>query len=188
MKRHRIRGPWTAESLALHTQAVLQGAFILAKARGGAAIAAASIDHLRRYIELLFKPVTRKPRKRHEHKQYLSRRVSRQQDQPAARGLGRPCRKPSATPSRKQGGPPGAAWMQKHQAIVHQRRRRAPGKNQEGFISAASKTSPIRWRHFVIVQAESHEAAAKLFEESSAFRDFPGDAVEIMPVKAIPGA
>lgn len=45
---------WTAESLALHTQAVLQGAFILAKATGGAEIASVSIDHLRRYIEMLF--------------------------------------------------------------------------------------------------------------------------------------
>jgi len=64
MKRYRIRAPWTAESLALHTQAVLQGAFILAKAKakakGGAAIAAASIDHLHRYIELLFQPAIRK--------------------------------------------------------------------------------------------------------------------------------
>ncbi|MAY63408.1 MAG: TetR family transcriptional regulator [Rhizobiales bacterium] len=48
----------TAESLALHTQAVLQGAFILAKARGSAGIAADTIDHLIRYIRLLFaKPV-----------------------------------------------------------------------------------------------------------------------------------
>ncbi len=54
MKVHRIRGKWTAESLALHTQAVLQGAFILAKASGRAEIAVASVDHLRRYIELLF--------------------------------------------------------------------------------------------------------------------------------------
>jgi TetR/AcrR family transcriptional repressor of nem operon len=60
MQRHRIRASWTAESLALHTQAVLQGAFILAKARGGAAIAADSIDHLRRYIEFLFRPATLK--------------------------------------------------------------------------------------------------------------------------------
>ncbi len=45
---------FTAKSLALHTQAVLQGAFILAKATGGPALAADSIDHLRRYIELLF--------------------------------------------------------------------------------------------------------------------------------------
>jgi TetR/AcrR family transcriptional regulator, transcriptional repressor for nem operon len=45
---------WTAASLALHTQAVLQGAFILAKAKGGPAIAAESVDHLDRYIKLLF--------------------------------------------------------------------------------------------------------------------------------------
>ncbi len=45
---------WTPESLALHTQAVIQGAFILAKARQGPAIAADTIDHLRRYVELLF--------------------------------------------------------------------------------------------------------------------------------------
>lgn len=45
---------WTAQSLARHTQAVLQGAFILAKAFGEADLARASIDHLRRYIELLF--------------------------------------------------------------------------------------------------------------------------------------
>jgi TetR/AcrR family transcriptional repressor of nem operon len=60
MTRYRIRADWTAESLALHTQAVLQGAFILAKAKGGADIAAESIDHLRRYIELLFQSRARK--------------------------------------------------------------------------------------------------------------------------------
>lgn len=41
-------------SLALHVQAVLQGAFILAKATQDAATAAASIAHLRTYLELLF--------------------------------------------------------------------------------------------------------------------------------------
>lgn len=46
---------FTPQSLALHTQAVLQGAFILAKATGGPALVAESIDHLHRYIELLFK-------------------------------------------------------------------------------------------------------------------------------------
>lgn len=45
---------WSAASLALHTQAVLQGAFILAKAKGGPAIAEESVDHLSRYIRLLF--------------------------------------------------------------------------------------------------------------------------------------
>jgi TetR/AcrR family transcriptional repressor of nem operon len=59
MKLYRIRAPWTAESLALHTQAVLQGAFILAKAKCHAAVAENSIEHLRRYVELLF----RRPKK-----------------------------------------------------------------------------------------------------------------------------
>jgi TetR/AcrR family transcriptional repressor of nem operon len=54
MKQRGVRASWTAKSLALHTQAVLQGAFILAKAKGGAEVAADSIDHLRRYIEFLF--------------------------------------------------------------------------------------------------------------------------------------
>jgi TetR/AcrR family transcriptional repressor of nem operon len=54
MDERGITSDWTARSLALHTQAVLQGAFILAKATGGPAVAAASVDHLRRYIELLF--------------------------------------------------------------------------------------------------------------------------------------
>jgi TetR/AcrR family transcriptional repressor of nem operon len=63
MRRYGIRASWSAKSLALHTQAVLQGAFVLAKAKGGAEIAAASVDHLRRYVELLFQPATRKGRK-----------------------------------------------------------------------------------------------------------------------------
>lgn len=54
MALYSMVATWTAKSLALHTQAVLQGAFILAKAKGGAAIAADSIDHLKRYISLLF--------------------------------------------------------------------------------------------------------------------------------------
>ena len=49
-----IRADWTPASLARHTQAVLQGAFILAKATGDREVARESVDHLRRYIELLF--------------------------------------------------------------------------------------------------------------------------------------
>lgn len=45
---------WSPESLALHTQAVLQGAFILAKARGGPDVAIETVGHLYRYIRLLF--------------------------------------------------------------------------------------------------------------------------------------
>jgi TetR/AcrR family transcriptional regulator, transcriptional repressor for nem operon len=54
MRKYKVRGTWTAGSLALHTQSVIQGAFILAKATGSAVVAAQSLDHLRRYLELLF--------------------------------------------------------------------------------------------------------------------------------------
>jgi TetR/AcrR family transcriptional regulator, transcriptional repressor for nem operon len=53
MERYGVAGVDPA-ALALHTQAVLQGAFILAKARGGPAIARESAAHLKRYVELLF--------------------------------------------------------------------------------------------------------------------------------------
>lgn len=54
MQQYNIHAEWTAKSLALYTQAVIQGAFVLAKAKGGPAVAADSIDHLRRYLEILF--------------------------------------------------------------------------------------------------------------------------------------
>ncbi len=53
MRIYGVAGDWTAESLALFTQAVIQGAFILAKARESANVAVQSLDHLRRYLELL---------------------------------------------------------------------------------------------------------------------------------------
>ena len=40
---------------------------------------------------------------------------------------------------------------------------------------------------YVVVRAASHEAAAKLFEDHPHFAIFPGEAVEVMPVMAIPG-
>jgi TetR/AcrR family transcriptional regulator, transcriptional repressor for nem operon len=54
MRRRKMSADWTAESLALYTQATLQGAFILAKARYNREVAVATVDHLRRYLELLF--------------------------------------------------------------------------------------------------------------------------------------
>ena len=53
-RKHRIRASWTAESLARHTQAVLQGGFVLAKAANDPALARESLDHLERYIRGLF--------------------------------------------------------------------------------------------------------------------------------------
>ena len=55
MRKYGSTGEWTARSLALYIQAVLQGSFILAKAKGGPTVAAECVDHLRRYIEMLFR-------------------------------------------------------------------------------------------------------------------------------------
>lgn len=49
-----ITGDWTADSLARHTQTVIQGGFILAKAGNDPAFARESLDHLSRYIRQLF--------------------------------------------------------------------------------------------------------------------------------------
>lgn len=54
VKDRGIAGDWTAESLARHTQTVIQGAFVLSKAGNDPALARESLDHLDRYIRLLF--------------------------------------------------------------------------------------------------------------------------------------
>jgi len=55
----RVKGV-SADSLAVHIQAVLQGAFIMAKASQDVKAARDSIDHLYRYLELLFDTNKRK--------------------------------------------------------------------------------------------------------------------------------
>jgi hypothetical protein len=55
IKLYGVGSLWTPKSLALHTHAVLQGIYILAKANGNVVVAEQSIDHLRRYVELLFR-------------------------------------------------------------------------------------------------------------------------------------
>lgn len=51
---HASEADWTPESLALYTQAVIQGAFVLAKAKGSHHVAVQMLDHLQRYLRLLF--------------------------------------------------------------------------------------------------------------------------------------
>lgn len=53
-QRYAPDATWTAESVAYFMQAVLQGAFILAKAKQGPEVPLASLAHLRRYLETLF--------------------------------------------------------------------------------------------------------------------------------------
>jgi TetR/AcrR family transcriptional repressor of nem operon len=54
IEKYGIAADWTAASLAFHTQAVIQGSFILAKAQQNSRVAAECLDHLRRYIQILF--------------------------------------------------------------------------------------------------------------------------------------
>ena len=51
--RYAPDAAWTPQSAALYSQAVLQGAFILAKAKHGPKVAADCLDHLKRYFEIL---------------------------------------------------------------------------------------------------------------------------------------
>ena len=55
--------------------------------------------------------------------------------------------------------------------------------------TAADGVSDIRNRvaGYIIVQAETHEAAAAMFENHPHFAIFPGDSVEIMERLPIPG-
>lgn len=59
LRKYRPRERVTAESLALHTQTVLQGGFVLAKAKGDPGPLLDGIAHLKRYLQLLFQPVGR---------------------------------------------------------------------------------------------------------------------------------
>ena len=64
--RHAPRAKWTPESLALFTQAALQGAFVVAKAAGDSQAAAPLIAHLRAYVQSLLggEPAAPTPRRR----------------------------------------------------------------------------------------------------------------------------
>ena len=78
------------------------------------------------------------------------------------------------------------AWMEKNQAALVQmggplgKTKRVSGDGIEDVSNALGA--------FTLVRADSHEAAARLFEGHPHFTIFPGEAVEVMPVLPIPGA
>ena len=60
---HAPEASWSVEGLALYTQAVLQGAFVLAKAKGGSDVARDCLAHLRRYLaHLFYRPTSKEER------------------------------------------------------------------------------------------------------------------------------
>ena len=78
------------------------------------------------------------------------------------------------------------AWMEKHQAAVATMGGplgKTKRTNERGTEDVTNEMGA-----FMLVRAESHEAAAKLFENHPHFTIFPGESVEIMPVLPIPGA
>ena len=78
------------------------------------------------------------------------------------------------------------AWAAKHHADIVDMG--GPlGKTKKATQRGIEDTSN-NLAAFTVVRADSHEAAAKLFEKHPHFAIFPGDRVEIMPVLPIPGA
>jgi hypothetical protein len=77
------------------------------------------------------------------------------------------------------------AWMDKHHAaIVHIG---GPlGKTKQVSAAGIAEVSN-QLSAFTVVRADSHEAAARMFEKHPHFAIFPGDGIEIMPVLPIPG-
>ena len=77
------------------------------------------------------------------------------------------------------------AWVEKHQgAIVAMGGPLGKTKKVgQGGIEDVSNAMGA----FTVVRADSHEAAAKLFENHPHFTIFPGESVEVMPVMPIPG-
>jgi hypothetical protein len=57
-----------------------------------------------------------------------------------------------------------------------------------GWEASLDTQQQPRGRSYTVVRADSHEAAAKLFENHPHFTIFPGESVEIMPVLPMPGA
>jgi transcription antitermination factor NusG len=76
-------------------------------------------------------------------------------------------------------------WMQKHQSVIVETG--GPlGKTKRTSAQGVSDTKN-NLSGYVVVKADSHDAAAKLFEKHPHFMIFPGESVEIMEILPIPG-
>ncbi len=77
------------------------------------------------------------------------------------------------------------AWVAKHQAAVSAMG--GPLGKTKKVTARGIEDVSNEMSAFMVVRAESHEAAAKLFENHPHFTIFPGESVEIMPVLPVPG-
>jgi len=78
------------------------------------------------------------------------------------------------------------AWVETHHAAIDAMG--GPLGKTKKVTQGGIKDVSNEMGAFTVVRADSHEAAAKLFENHPHFAIFPGDSVEIMPVLPIPGA
>ena len=76
-------------------------------------------------------------------------------------------------------------WMMKHQSVIVTTG--GPLGKTKRISSQGISDVTNEMAGYVVVKAESHEAAAKLFVNHPHFAIFPGDRVEIMEVLPIPG-
>jgi hypothetical protein len=76
------------------------------------------------------------------------------------------------------------AWVGQHQASLADMGGPLGKTKRVGPAGIADFSNELG--AFTVVRAESHEAAAKMFEGHPHFAIFPGEAVEIMPVLPIP--
>src|SRR5271154_1269807 len=75
-------------------------------------------------------------------------------------------------------------WMVSHHAAIDEAG--GPlGKTKRAAAQGITDTKNSM-AGYVLVQAETHEAAAKMFERHPHFTIFPGDSVEIMEILPIP--
>jgi phosphoketolase len=77
------------------------------------------------------------------------------------------------------------AWADKYQgAIVYMG---GPLGKTKKVSSAGIADVSNELAAFTVVRADSQEGAARMFQNHPHFAIFPGDAVEVMPVLAVPG-
>lgn len=77
-------------------------------------------------------------------------------------------------------------WVEQHQPVIVTMGGplgKTKKASQTGIADISNQLSA-----FTVVRADSHEAAAAMFEKHPHFMIFPGDAIEIMPVLPVPGA
>jgi hypothetical protein len=76
------------------------------------------------------------------------------------------------------------AWGERHKAAIVVEG--GPLGKTKRVDSGGIKDVTNNVAGYIIVEADSHEAAAKMFENHPHFSIFPGEAVEIMPCNPIP--